>query len=328
MKTSGSGRALRAGVIGVGYLGELHARKYAAAGGVDLVAVFDVDGERAKTVAAQTGCTAAESMDELLGAVDLVSIAVPTMAHAEVGTVVAAAGVHMLMEKPLAADSVSGRRLSEAAAAAGVTLQVGHLERFNPAFDDMLEVVGRPRFIECHRLSPFAGRGADTDVVFDVMIHDLDILAYLVGRPVAHVEAVGVAVLSEKVDIANARLRFEGGCIANVTASRVSLKRERKLRVFQEDGYVSIDFDARSAVVAWRDASASARSHSADACVDPMQAIRVENRAFGEADPLRAEIDAFVACVRDGRPPLVGPADGLAALTIADLIVSALEVPT
>jgi predicted dehydrogenase len=323
-----SGRRLRAGVIGVGYLGELHARKYAANDGVDLAAVFDTDRERARAVAAGTGCAAASSLDELLDRVDLASVAVPTVAHAEVGAAVAAAGVHMLVEKPLAADSASGRRLADAAAAAGVTLQVGHLERFNPVFDDTLKVVGRPRFIECHRLSPYAGRGVDTDVVFDVMIHDLDILAYLVGRPVAHVEAVGVAVLSEKVDIANARLRFEGGCIANVTASRVSLKRERKLRVFQEDGYVSIDFDARAAVIAWRDAEATGRARASDSTGDPMKAIRVEQRAFGEADPLRAEIDAFVDCVRNGTPPLVGPADGLAALAIADRIVSALEVPT
>jgi predicted dehydrogenase len=226
----------------------------------------------------------------------------------------------MLVEKPLAADSAGARALAEQAARGGVVLQVGHLERFNPVFTDAQKLVDHPRFIECHRLAPFAGRGVDTDVVFDVMIHDLDLIAFLVGRPVARVEAVGVAVLSPHVDIANARIRFEGGCIANITASRVSFKKERKLRVFQEDAYLSVDFDARTAMLARR-----TQSPSAEPGAPP--AIDVENRSFAEADPLAAEIDAFVTCVRTRSAPLVGAEEGLRALALADLVVGALETP-
>jgi predicted dehydrogenase len=168
-------------------------------------------------------------------------------------------------------------------------------------------------------LSSFAGRGTDTDVVFDVMIHDLDLLCYLIGRPVIDVEAVGVPVLSSKVDIANARLRFEGGCIANVTASRVSLKRERKLRIFQEDAYVSVDFDQRSAIFAAK----TGERLDPDA---PMQGISVDSREFGEADPLANQIASFVDCVREGKPPTVGIEEGMSALELADLVVRNMEV--
>jgi len=312
-------------VIGVGYLGSLHARKYAELDDVRLECVYDVDPDRAAAVAAETGCATVPSLDRLLERVGAVSIAVPTVCHEDVGCRVAAAGVPMLMEKPLAADAAAGRRLAAAARAAGVLVQVGHLERFNPVFDEIRRVLGRPRFVECHRLSPFAGRGTDTNVVSDVMIHDLDILAYLVGREVATVEAVGVPVLSSQVDIANARIRFEGGCIANVTASRVSLKRERKMRIFQEDAYVSIDFDARTALIARRPPGPVAET--AVATTDPMSAISVEQRSFGEGDPLREQIRSFVACVRGGSSPLVGLDEALGALEIADRVIAALEVP-
>ena len=317
-----AGKRVRAGVVGVGHLGALHAAKYAEAAGADLVAVFDRDGARARAVAEHHGCRAAATLDELLGCVDAVSVAVPAVAHAEVGCRAAAAGVHMLVEKPLAADTPSARSLVAAAESAGVILQVGHLERFNPVFDELRRRIDRPRFLECHRLSQFAGRGVDTNVVFDVMIHDLDIIAYLVGEPVARVEAVGVPVLSREVDIANARIRFAGGCIANVTASRVSFKRERKLRIFQEDTYFSLDFEARNAVIARRTESA-AGVNDANATVG----IEVETLSFADADPLRAEIDAFLTSVATGTAPVVSGADGLGALAIADLVVGALEVP-
>jgi predicted dehydrogenase len=308
---------VRVGVVGVGHLGALHAEKYAEAAGADLVAVFDTDAVRAGAIAARLKCAAAASLEELLARVEAVSIAVPAISHAVVGRRAAQAGVHMLVEKPLAADTASARELVDQARSAGVLLQVGHLERFNPVFADLHRLVDRPRFVECHRLSQFAGRGVDTSVVFDVMIHDLDIIAYLVGEPVERVEAVGVPVLSREVDIANARIRFRGGCIANVTASRVSFKRERKLRVFQEDAYVSVDFDARNAVIARR--MRDGVGGAAD--------IELETRSFAEADPLRAEIESFLDCVSTGRPPLVGGDDGLDALAIADAVVGVLEVP-
>ncbi len=312
-------RPLRAGVIGVGYLGGFHASKYAALDGVELRSVYDSNPSRAAQVAGDNRCRSAASCEELLAEVDLVSIAVPTQAHLEVGLAAMDAGVHVLIEKPLAADSREGRILAAKAEESGLVVQVGHLERFNPVFEDMRSVVSSPRFIECHRLSPFAGRGGDTSVVYDVMIHDLDIVAFLVGEELAGVEAVGVPVLSAYEDIANARLRFEGGCVANVTASRVSLKRERKLRLFQPDAYVSIDFDERKVTVARRKIGAGAFDPAL-----PMAAIEVEERSFDTADPLLDEVRDFVACVRESRPPKVGIADGLIALALADRVFEAL----
>jgi predicted dehydrogenase len=227
------------------------------------------------------------------------------------------------MEKPLSASLAAGERLVTASSRAGVILQVGHIERFNPVIRDLHHIVSHPRFVECHRLAPFAGRGTDTDVVFDVMIHDLDLLAYLVGDDVVSVDAVGVPVLSRNVDIANVRIRFRSGCVANVTASRVSLTRERKLRIFQEDTYVSMDFDARSALIARRDPAAAVGT---DGVID-MSAIGVEVREFGEADPLAAEIEAFVAAVGGRAAPVVTAAEALDALRLAERIRGAMEVP-
>ncbi len=284
---------VRAAVVGVGHLGALHAAKYAATDGAELVGVYDIDQTRAGEVAALHGCRSFESLAALLAEADCVSVATPTATHREVASAAIARGLSVLVEKPLAASLADAADLVRTADDEGVLLFVGHLERFNPAFADLPSIVGHPRFIECHRLSPFAGRGADTDVVFDVMIHDLDLIAFVVGRDVQGIEAIGVPVLSDHADIANARLRFEGGCIANVTASRVSLKRERRLRIFQEDAYVAVDFDARSLRIVRRRAGAGPIDLSS-----PMDAIEVEERTFADdADPLREEIAAFVRAV-------------------------------
>jgi predicted dehydrogenase len=316
-------KVVRVGVIGAGHLGALHAEKYARRSDVRLVSMYDVDRERCKSVAERIGCAAAGDEAELLSAVDAVTIAVPVLEHAPVGMRALAAGCHVLMEKPLAATCELGERLTAAARKAGVVLQVGHVERFNPVIQELRHIVKEPRFVECHRLAPFAGRGIDTDVVLDVMIHDLDLLEYLVGDEIVAIDAVGVPVLSSHVDIANARLRFRGGCVANVTASRASLKKERKLRIFQADTYVSMDFDARSALIARR---------VGDAVVDPrgrldMNAIRVETREFGDADPLAAEVDAFVAAVRGECAPAVDADDAMSALRLAERIRESMEVP-
>jgi predicted dehydrogenase len=309
---------LRVAVLGVGYLGALHASKVAALADAELACVYDTDAGRAAEVAAKYTTTAAATLDEAIAAADAVSIVVPTEAHLEVGLRAVAAGKPMLVEKPLAATAEAGARLVAAAREAGLPLQVGHLERFNPVFQDLRRIVDTPRFIECHRLSPFAGRGTDTSVVHDLMIHDLDLITFLVGRPVVEVEAVGVPVLSKHEDICNARLRFEGGAIANVTASRVSLKRERKLRIFQSDAYASVDLDKREAVIARRKADAPEFDPAA-----PMDSIDVEVRSFEGADPLGDEIAAFVACVREGRAPVVDGQAGLAALELAERVVAA-----
>ncbi len=310
---------LRVGVIGVGHLGRLHAEKYHAHGGVELAGVYDSDRQRAAEVAAAQECRAPETLDSLLAGVDAVSIAVPTAAHLETGLRVAAAGVDMLMEKPMAAGSIEAKRLADAAAGKGALVQVGHLERFNPVFDEMRALISEPKFIECHRLSPFAGRGDDTNVVYDVMIHDLDIISLLAGAAVESVDAIGVPVLSEHADIANARLRMQGGCTANVTASRVSLKRERKMRIFQEDAYVSLDFDLCNMVMARRGPGAAGP--------DPMSAISIEERDLEDGDPLARQIAAFIECVVTRRSPAVGPAEGIAALELADRVLAAMGAP-
>lgn len=309
---------LKVAVIGVGYLGGLHASKYAALPDAELVCVYDTDPERARVVAEANQTVVAATMEEALAAAEAVSIAVPTADHLRVGLAAVDAGLPMLVEKPLAATAAEGLRLVEAAEAASLLVQVGHLERFNPVFQDLRGIVCEPRFIECHRLSPFAGRGADTSVVHDVMIHDLDLIAFLVGRPLLDVEAVGVPVLSAHEDICNARLRFEGGATANVTASRVSLKRERKLRIFQPDAYASVDLDKREVTVARKKPNAPAFDPEA-----PMDTIDVEVRSFEGADPLGDEIAAFVKAIRTGMPAAVDGRAGLAALEMAEQVLEA-----
>ncbi|HSK29859.1 MAG TPA: Gfo/Idh/MocA family oxidoreductase, partial [Candidatus Limnocylindria bacterium] len=236
-------------VIGVGYLGKFHAEKYAASEKATLVGIVDVDERRADEIGSAVGAAAFTDYRELFGRVQCVSIAVPTRDHYRVARDFIDAGIDVLVEKPLTADIGEARELVAAAVAKGVLLQVGHLERFNPAIRRLESVINEPKFVECHRLAPFVERGTDVDVVLDLMIHDIDVIASLVRAPVERVEAVGVPVLTDNPDIANARITFTNGCIANVTASRVSLKRERKVRFFQPDAYISIDYDQRRAQI-------------------------------------------------------------------------------
>jgi predicted dehydrogenase len=300
---------IAAAVVGVGYLGKFHAEKYADSEKATLVAVADIDKGRADAVASQLGVAAFSDYRELLGRIQCVSVAVPTRLHYEVASYFLKAGVDVLVEKPIASDIRQGRELVDLAGAGELVLQVGHLERFNPAIRRIEDVIQEPRFVECHRLAPFVERGTDVDVVLDLMIHDIDVIASLVGSTVDRVEAVGVAVLTDKPDIANARITFSNGCIANVTASRVSIKRERKIRVFQPDAYLSIDYDQRRAQIfhkpppggGWMD-------------------IRAEIIEIKEADALADEIDSFLDCVRTRSLPLVSGAEGLRALEIASMI--------
>jgi len=304
---------VRAAVIGVGYLGTLHAEKYASLEGVDLVAVVDLDEKKARELAQRLGTRVEASADALLGRVDCVTIATPTPAHFETARVFLEAGVDALVEKPITATSAEGRALVELADARGRILQVGHLERFNPAVRAMLALIDKPRFIECDRLAPFGERGTDVDVVRDLMIHDLDVILSCVPGEVERIEAVGIPVLSSNVDIANARLRFAGGCIANLTASRVALKRERKIRLFQADTYVSVDYMERRVRICRRE-DAGGRAE-----------ISIEQREFNEADALRDEVESFVASVRTRRPPLVDGRSGLKALELAERINGCME---
>jgi len=300
---------LRAAVVGVGHLGKFHAEKYAASSKAKLVAVVDIDEARSRAVGELLKTEWFADYRRLLGRVDCVSVAVPTQLHHPIAKDFLQAGVHVLVEKPLAVDVVQGRELVELAERRGVVLQVGHLERFNPAIRRLDGLIHQPRFIECHRLAPFVERGTDVDVVLDLMIHDIDVIASLVRAPVETVEAVGVAVLTNQPDIANARIKFADGCIANVTSSRVSMKRERKVRFFQPDAYISIDYDQRRAQV-------FRKPPSGGGWLD----IRGETVEIRDGDPLADEIDSFLECVRGGEMPLVGGREGLRALEIASAI--------
>jgi predicted dehydrogenase len=310
-------RPVRAAVVGVGHLGRFHAQKYAALNDAVLVGVVDRDLERAREVAAELGVEAFGDHRALLGRVDCVSVAVPTREHARVAGELLAAGIDVLVEKPLASTVEEGRALVRTADAGGRILQVGHLERFNPALRAAAEVVTQPRFLECHRLAPFVDRGTDVDVIRDLMIHDLDVIQSFVPADVVAVESVGVPILTPVVDIANARLRFADGCIANVTASRVSLKRERKLRIFQPDAYVAIDYDQRTVRICRR---------MPPRAPGELAEITVQEHDVGEGDPLRDEVQAFLHAVRTRTAPLVGGREGLRALQLAERIAASLVV--
>jgi predicted dehydrogenase len=311
---------LRAAVVGVGHLGRYHAEKYAALDGVRLVGVVDRDPTRAREVATALGVPVLPDHHALAGVVDCASVVVPTADHASVGLALLAAGIDVLIEKPLALTVAEGAALVRAAAAGGGRiLQVGHLERFNPALRAAAAVITEPRFLECHRLAPFVDRGTDVDVIRDLMIHDLDVIQSFVHVEVEAVEAVGVAVLTPRIDIANARLRFTNGCIANVTASRVSLKRERMLRLFQADAYVAIDYDQRRVRIVRREPATTPGG---------LATIVADEHDAGQGDPLRDEIAAFVAAVASRTTPVVSGREGLRALELAERIVASIEQAT
>jgi predicted dehydrogenase len=309
---------IRTAVVGCGHFGRYHAEKYAALPGAELVAVVDCELERARELGSRLGAMALSDVGELASRVDAASVVVPTRAHFAVARRLLDIGLHVLVEKPIAATLEEADALIALADARGLVLQIGHLERFNAAVLALADVLGKPLFIESHRLAPFKPRGTDVDVVLDLMIHDIDLIQQLVGRPLERVDAVGVPVLSGEDDIANARLHFEGGCVVNVTASRVSLKSERRMRLFQRDAYVSIDFQAGEATIA--------RKGSGE-MFPGVPDVRLERRRFEANDPLRLEIEAFLAAVRGERAVAVSGADGRLALDSALRITGALQRP-
>ena len=296
---------IRAAVVGVGHLGRHHARILAALPDVELVAVVDVNRERADEIAAAHHTRAAFDYRELIGHVDAVSIAVPTALHREVGGTLLDAGIPALIEKPLARSVAEADALIEVAAARGVLLAVGHTERFNPAVAAAAPLLTNPRFIEVHRLGTFPERSLDIDVVFDLMIHDLDVVLSIVPSEVDAIEAVGVPVVTPRVDIANARVRFANGCIANLTASRISRDRVRKIRFFQPAAYVSIDYAAQKIEV-WR--------------LVKGPSIEGGELPVANEEPLKRELVDFIAAVRDRRPPMVTGQQGRRALALAQAI--------
>ena len=315
-------------------MGRLHARVYSQMAQVKLVGVYDANPDAAGAAADEYGCRAIASVDELLSQVKAVSIAVPTQAHTTVAEACISRGVACLVEKPLAKDVADGRRIVDAARRHGVIVQVGHIERFNPAVRAMRGLKVAPRFIESIRISPMTFRSIDVGVVLDMMIHDIDIVLMLAQSPVKNIEAVGVGVIGEHEDICNARLTFDNGCVANVTASRLALKTERKLRVFSSESYVSVDYQKRYGVVVRRTGNLDTIRAAAEQIrkgevqdlsgLNYTDLVHVEELQISDTEPLRAQLDSFISAVKNHTRPEVTAEDGLAAVETAMRIVAAM----
>jgi len=300
--------ALKTAVIGVGYLGNFHAQKYAAIPDVELVGVVDSDPKRAAEIAAALGTTPYGDHRDLIGQVDAVSVVVPTQYHHAVARDFLAAGVHVLIEKPITVTTAEADELIALADARKLVFQVGHLERFNPVLVALGDILHEPLFIESVRIAPFKPRGTDVNVVLDLMIHDIDIIQYIVGSPVERIDAIGAPVFTGEEDIANARIVFENGCVANVTASRISLKSERKMRIFQRDAYITLDFQNRKLLVAKK---------GSGELFPGVPNVKVDERELGQADALKNEIESFIAAIREGKQPKVSGREGKQALETA-----------
>ncbi len=302
------------GVIGVGHLGQHHARIYSELPQTRLVGVVDIDQTRRAEIGNRLGVAHFGDHRTLLGRVDAVSVAVPTVQHGAVVSDCLEAGVHVLVEKPVAATTEEGRQMVDQAKRRGVVLHVGHVERFNPVGELIRDRLSNPTYIECHRLAPFQPRGTDVDVVRDLMIHDVDlILSFGLGR-VTKVEAVGMPVLSSQVDFAHARVEFDNGCVVNLTASRISTGRLRKMRLFQESLYLSVDFLSRQGIVYRQGVTAGS-------------SVREESIQAGDDEPLKRELQAFVQAIQAGTPGGVSGEEGLAALELVHTILHSIRGP-
>jgi predicted dehydrogenase len=294
-------KTLRVGVVGVGHIGSNHARLYAELDSAEFTAVYDVDLVRGRYIAEKYRATAATSLAQFTEMIDAASVATPTNTHHEIAKHLLNNGKHLLVEKPIAENTSDASELAELAARNKLILQVGHVERFNPALAALEARLTHPRFIEAHRLSPYPNRSTEISVVLDLMIHDLEIILHLVSSPVQNIDAVGVPVLSRTADIANARLHFENGCIANITSSRISPERMRKVRVFQEDVYLSLDYENQTGEIYRRVDGKIARAE-----------VEIEH-----GQPLKRELAAFIECARTGREPRVSGFQATAALELA-----------
>lgn len=328
-------KKVRVAVVGIGHFGRLHAETYRRIPGVELVAVVDRDERRVREAAAAWNIAGFTDHRELAGKVDAASVAVPTENHPAVGRDLLKAGIAILMEKPMAGTVAEAEDLLREARQAGVLMQVGHLERFNPALVAIENHVRDPRFIECHRISPFKFRAVDVGVVLDVMIHDLDIVLHIARSEVKSVEAMGVGVLSEKEDLVNARIVFESGCVANLTASRISMNTMRKVRVFQKDCYISLDCLNKGAMVYRKsdkfkgldDLLSKARAPGSD--LEKLlfsELLDVKKLNVGNTPPLEAELASFVKCVAEGTQPMVTGEDGCRAVAVAHMITDSIKL--
>lgn len=302
-------KIIKAGVVGVGHIGINHARIYSELPNCELVAILDANSHAAKKAAAKYGAKACESLEEFTSLVDAATIATPTESHYDVGSVLLRQGKHLLIEKPLADTTEKAQALASLATEHGCILQVGHIERFNPALEALEQQLKNPRFLEVTRLSPYPHRSMDIGVVLDLMIHDLEIVLHLVRSPVVSVDPVGVAVLSRGEDIANVRLHFENGCVANLTASRISRDKVRKIRIFQEDAYLSLDYQKQNGYMLRLNG----------------KAIKRHRVKVVKGEPLQRELAAFIDCARSGDQPRVTGHEATAALDLALRITRLIE---
>src|SRR5262252_4720918 len=294
-------KKLRVGVVGVGHIGSNHARLYAEIPSAEFTAVYDVDPFRNRIIASKFRATPTSSLDEFISMVDAASVATPTNTHYEIARSLLSKGKHALVEKPITDNTGHASELAELAARNGLILQVGHVERFNPVLGALEKHLTHPRFIEAHRLRPYSERGTDIGVVLDLMIHDLEVILHFVRSPLWSIDAVGVPVLSKSEDIANARLHFEDGCVANITSSRISPERLRKIRIFQEDAYLSLDYQNQSGEVYRRVGGHITRDR-----------VDIERE-----EPLKLQLASFIECASTGREPRVSGSQATAALKLA-----------
>ena len=299
---------LKVAVVGVGHLGKWHADKYAAATDCELVAVVDTNIDNAREIAHKHGAEAYSDYRDVIPMVDAISLVVPTSLHYKIGREFLEAGIHCLIEKPVTETVTEAESLIEIARNRGLVLQVGHIERFNSVMIGITEHLQRPQFIESTRLAPFTPRATDVSVILDLMIHDIDIILDLVDSPIAHISASGISVLSDTIDIANARIEFENHCVANVTASRISRKRERKLRIFQKDAYLSADFQGKILAI-----NRKGKTDNAEGFKD----ITHEELSFEDNDALNLEVLDFINAIKNGDRPVVSGEDGRRALETA-----------
>ena len=292
---------IRAGIVGAGSIGRNHARIYSELAGVDFTAVLDTNPEAARAISEQYGVKVTATLEEFIDLVDVATVATPTPGHYEVGKFLLTRGKHLLIEKPITETPEQAQELVKLAQKSSLVLQVGHIERFNPVLGALEKRLTRPRFIEAHRLSPYPFRSVEIGVILDLMIHDLEIILHLVRSPVKSIDAVGVPVLSKGEDIANARIRFENGCVANITASRISPEKTRKIRVFQKDAYLSLDYQNQTGEM------------------DQLINGRIIRKAveINKDEPLKSELQSFVECSRTGIQPVVSGSEAAAALALA-----------
>ncbi len=304
-------KTFRTAVIGVGVQGERHAQKLAALDESDLVGVVDADTERAKAVAADLGTEAVADYRDLIGKVDAVVIATPTITHFEITAAMLENDIDVLLEKPFTTTMEEAIKLVEMAESRSRVLQVGHLERYNPAILALADRIERPQFIESNRIAPYKPRSLDVSVVLDLMIHDIDLIHSFVRSPMSSVDAVGRSIFSDSIDVANARIRFENGCVANVTSSRTSTKTERSMRIFQDDAYASADLHNKTV---------AAYSKLVDGPVTGPEDVKIDKQSFGDSDALLDQARAFLASVAGGPPPLVSGRTAMEALNTAEEI--------